>query len=510
MAYRGESLRETDLNLDFAHETRDSWMTAEPAGCVLGFELNQLSAQYIDLSRLSDPIGLQFSYNLSPEKKDFVPKQVLSNGVLEPCPIPSRMPHVWRLPFQDIPPTPNLIPGQDGEAMFLRFAFGSGFNPEKLAAMNPNMLMRALERAGKDLTERVRPLLPTHLGLDFRLIPMMGPEKRVSIEVRDAHSGDTPFALRGTGLRRLLSLVVGLSEADFREEQHLILFDEPEYALHADSQRLIRSVLERLADLPSVQVIYATHSPAMINPFRASGVRVLRRASADGHATTKVEAKAFLENFRPVRQELGMLASDSLLFAPVTVVVEGPTEQVCVPQAVVRLELEGVEGFSGASELLGQIAILQGFGDSIEYLVRLVEAQGFKAFVFLDGDKRYSTLTTKLANLHPAAKVITFPEGTEFEEIVPPEVYVEAVAKWAERFGLNEKTVSYESFLDYEKRPEIRRRMFTKRVESWFEDLSAGCSLDKPSVMKLAIEICPIGSLRTVEFALLLNAVKVP
>jgi len=91
--------------------------------------------------------------------------------------------------------------------------------------------------------------------------------------------------MRGAGARKLLGLMVSIAKVDSQSDQVCILYDEPESSLHADAQHILRTLLENLATKENVQVIYATHSPSMINSelietFQVNEFRILMRVKA--------------------------------------------------------------------------------------------------------------------------------------------------------------------------------------------------------------------------------------
>jgi predicted ATP-dependent endonuclease of OLD family len=175
-------------------------------------------------------------------------------------------------------------------------------------------------------------------------------------------------------VRRIVSLMAALSEVDPDAGHTYILFDEPENSLHADSQHMLRRVLEDLAAHPTVQVVYATHSPSMINTMRPHAVRLLHRVSTDGRACTRIDNRPYAENYRAVRASLGITPADSLLYAPLAVIVEGITEVVALPIALERFQKQGIEGFGDREELLSQTGFIEGGGDSFPYLCRLAKS----------------------------------------------------------------------------------------------------------------------------------------
>ena len=97
---------------------------------------------------------------------------------------------------------------------------------------------------------------------------------------------------RSDGFQWYLSFYAALLSEVSKAQPVIFVLDNTGLELHADGQRDIKRVLEE--ELPAnAQVIYVTHSPAMIDPFRLDQVRCVE-LKAD-RAGTKVTKLAFKE-----------------------------------------------------------------------------------------------------------------------------------------------------------------------------------------------------------------------
>jgi len=234
------------------------------------------------------------------------------------------MPRAHLLPPPDeIRSTISLSTLNQAESQLLKLAFGPGFNFAQLNAISELIYKRQITRASEKLNGWLQKVFRSHSGLAFDLIPDTAQRDKLSISLRDAHGGLTPLGSRGAGVRRVMTLLTALMANDYNDDYHVILVDEPEASLHADSQHLVRSLLESLGAQPRVQVIYATHSPSMVNVLRPHNVRLLERKRVEATATSIVANRPFEGGFQPVRASLGITPADSLLYAPVAIVVEG-------------------------------------------------------------------------------------------------------------------------------------------------------------------------------------------
>jgi hypothetical protein len=325
------------------------------------------------------------------------------------------------------------------------------------------------------------------LEFDIRKITTNGTEKLI-LFFRDKHKGRTPMHIRGAGIQKIVSLMATLIGLDLNSEHLYILFDEPENSLHADAQHMLRSFLEELATFEMVQVIYATHSTSMINTMRSHSIRLLERDNRDGKATSIINNRPISENLYPVRSSLGISPGDSLLYAPITLVVEGYTEIFGLPILLKRLYEENIEGFQQVDELLAQTHLLDGQGDSFEYKCRLAKSQGAQPLIFVDGDKNRKV--EKVKEKYPDVPIIRLKQGQEFEEIVSKDTYLNAL-----RELIGKEFVS-DDFEKWEKAANLPpQMMFSKRVERWLQDKFPDVRFDKPLVMKKALEIADLSEI---------------
>jgi hypothetical protein len=395
-------------------------------------------------------------------------------------PFPEGVSAVWLPPDEQVGNIINLESPNPLEARLLRRAFGQQFDFPAFKALDDMSQRRAVAAAEERLNRLMSGVMPAELALGWRLRDDTE-RKDIALMLTDRHGGLTPLGSRGSGVRKVASILAHLMDHPFDGALNLVLFDEPENSLHADSQHLLRRLLEGLAARPNVQVIYSTHSPSMINVIRPQSLRLLRRTADGGKATTRIDNKPFQNNFVRVRASLGLSAADSLLYAPLTVIVEGDTEVVGLPLLLLKLKEAGILGFEKVDELLGLCHFLDGMGDQFGYLCGLAKSQGTTPIVFLDGDKRRN-----LPNYGLDGVPVVFVDGdSEFEQLVPRAVYIQAVASVIEA---DSGALALTKFEEWEKTGVKHPRMaFTKRVNAWLTFLDLP-DLNKARVMRKAIE----------------------
>lgn len=174
----------------------------------------------------------------------------------------------------------------------------------------------------------------------------------------------------GTGLQMVL---ITLS-AVHRRSGTVVLIDEPENDLHPRAQADFANVIARRAGAVDGQVLFATHSPSVLNAVPDSCVFEVR--SENGYSTVRA-----LQGAGPLLQTLRDLGySPSMLRMAETVVfVEGPSD-VAVLSAWWRTLFD--------EEPTPGVAILGLGGDDMARLeVDTVRALGRQIFTVLDSDR---------------------------------------------------------------------------------------------------------------------------
>lgn len=166
---------------------------------------------------------------------------------------------------------------------------------------------RIAEEASREITRRIRKVWTQEPTLEIKL-RVNG--KLLYIDFSDAtRVYDTPKT-RSRGFLWYLSFYINFIAAtnEAKVNEFLFLFDEPGVHLHPAGQKDLTLLLENLAT--KNQVIYTTHSPFMINRDHPDRVRVVEK-DPEG---TKIDVEAYRDNWRPLRQSIGLTVSDLFFF----------------------------------------------------------------------------------------------------------------------------------------------------------------------------------------------------
>jgi predicted ATPase len=480
-------VKEEEFNVDNMHAEQRTWEGAADFGATVVFARGQKPFPVPQHNAYQEADELTVRICISPNNRS----QVIQGGrrgdtnFVENVPFGQLPKAVLLPPAHDLSNIINLAEPNPLESNLITLMFGPSFYVPQLTTASSSQYLAQLERAGRRLTDVARPLFPPSFGLRISVRADPGHKDHICLLLEDTHGSLTAFGQRGAGVRRVISLICALLGQDLESNTVYILIDEPETSLHADAQHLLRVLLEHLASKPNRQVIYTTHFPSMINVLRPHAIRLFHRAIENGKPTSKVTNRPFKDGYLPVRASLGLTPADSLLYAPVTVVVEGDTEVIGIPLLLRKLADSKTKPFDEQAEVLNQVAFLDGMGDRFPFVVRLVKSQGAKPVIFLDGDKARHPKNTTLDAKDSDVPIVTLDVGKEFEQLVPEDVYIAAVA---EHFDADPTIVSAAAFKEWERTAKLNpKMMFRKRVNRWLESLDLP-DLQNAAIMRIAIE----------------------
>lgn len=244
----------------------------------------------------------------------------------------------------------------------------------------------------KGATESFGGNLPYGLKIDFsaydasnffrslRLFPHVNGEARTYEEL-------------GTGQEQVLAMAFTYAYAQaFGGEGLVLAVEEPESHLHPLAQQWVAQKLRDIA-AANVQVIVTTHSPYFID-LAKPGTTVLVRKAGENAPTTVAQLKpnelverlkhlgaadtmttdnvgAFYENSATIAQKAG-------LFARACVLVEGPTEELALPELLARIGVDLVRQ--------GVAVIPVGGVTNLAKWVRYYKVHGIPVYAVFDTD----------------------------------------------------------------------------------------------------------------------------
>lgn len=180
---------------------------------------------------------------------------------------------------------------------------------------------RASEEASRLITQQIRRVWSQEPTIEIKL-NVNG--KVLYIDISDGTTVyDTPES-RSLGFRWYLSFYINFIAQTFeaKANEYLFLLDEPGIHLHPAGQKDLTKVMEDLAI--KNQLIYTTHSPFMINRDFPQRVRLVSK----GREGTKIDSKAYRDNWKPLRRSIGLMIGDLFFFNDSSLIVEVPSKKI--------------------------------------------------------------------------------------------------------------------------------------------------------------------------------------
>ncbi len=206
------------------------------------------------------------------------------------------------------------------------------------------------------------------------------------------HMVSTPLRTRSRGFLWFFSFLAWYSHQ--KEENLILLLDEPGLSLHAKAQADLLRYFEKELK-PHHQLIYTTHSPFMIDSTHFDRVRIVQDLSIEQNSEnlsedqkgTKVTTEvldATPDSLFPLQGALGYEIYQTLFIGPNSLVVEGVSDLLYIQTMSALLQANGSAGLS-ADWTITPV----GGADKVPAFVALIGAQkDLNVAVLIDYQKR--------------------------------------------------------------------------------------------------------------------------
>ena len=331
---------------------------------------------------------------------------------------------------------------EEGDQVFLDFLEYAGTNLEELEGVKRFEELNAkCEAAANRITDQIFEYWTQNdqLSIEVRLdegkpedTPPFNSGSVARARVKNSlHRVTVPFSERSAGFIWFFSFLVKFAQIRKHEGNVIILLDEPGLTLHGTAQKdLLRYFKEQIA--PKHQLIYTTHSPFMVPADDLASVRTVEdvvrpdernRPQSDG---TKIRPDVLTTdpqtNF-PLLGAMGFEVTQSLLIAPNTLLVEGPSDILYLQAASKRLQA------LGRTHLDPKWAICPSGGiDKVLPFVRLFYGNKLNTVVLTDFERGQKGKLDKLykSDLLEAERIILATEIAGKEEADVEDFFTEA------------------------------------------------------------------------------------
>ena len=152
---------------------------------------------------------------------------------------------------------------------------------------------------------------------------------RLALRIKDPVTLDAP-SFRSLGFRTFLSFYLTLyaETEELDPEGFILLFDEPGLHLHPQGQKDLLRELRGLSERN--QVIYATHSPFLIDRNDLPSVLLITKGISKKERGTRVVYKPYGNNWRRLTDALGIVPADAFFPPDQTLLVEGTSDRIYI------------------------------------------------------------------------------------------------------------------------------------------------------------------------------------
>jgi len=384
----------------------------------------------------------------------------------------------------------------NSEKKFFEFAFFQNYSKKFLAIHSESLKNQFIDNGAERVSDRFSKIIGDNITIKLHH-KMVGDDNIITVHLQDSLGYGTPINYRGSGLQKILSILTFLADLD-DNEYTIITYDEPENSLHADSQHNLRRFFEDLGSNPHFQVIYATHSPMMLNTFYPNRIRLLRRTKIDEIPQSIIDDDFIDDSFFPIISSLGLSPSDSLLIGPITIILEGKTEVKSFSLLLKKLMEMGINGFEKIDLLMANTLIFNGQGDNFSKWANLVSRQGGNPVVLLDGDKARHKKECQNKGIPGPENIFCLPENIEIEDVIPQEKYFESLIAFYDNQNLN-----YEDFLSWwvnldENDKRKNCPLISKKI-GWWLDQNEIYHYDKPEIFSSALDKLEISDFKAIN-----------
>jgi putative ATP-dependent endonuclease of OLD family len=236
---------------------------------------------------------------------------------------------------------------------------------------------------------------PYRLKVDFKAFSPINYFKTINILANDSSVNDEfdidPVELgEGNKSLMLFALIRSYAKNFKKDAVGILAIEEPEIYLHPQARRHLYKVFQEIVSNSNVQIIYTTHSPDFLSTEDFSSIGLV---SKDGVEGTKVkivteqelvsfskktgvpENKTNTNNIKEFYATTSNFRLNEAFFAKHLILVEGETEELCLPLLLERLGLNyyssgiSIIGVNGKNQVPKYWRLFHSFGINISVVI---------------------------------------------------------------------------------------------------------------------------------------------
>jgi len=324
----------------------------------------------------------------------------------------------------------ELVSQQAANPLFGRLLSVGGLTPSDLRIREATKRDRKLDTAGEVLSRRLSELwTQERVTVDLKVEQ---DQFRLQLKEPEGHFGRP--GQRSEGFRWFLSFYLRyLAQPPDQPGGRLLLLDEPGLHLHASAQQDLLGLFEQAPT--GTQIIYATHSPYLVNRNFPHRIRAVLKGG-DDHRGTWIENKPYQTTrgfaWEPVRTALGVTAGNSLFFGGNNLIVEGISDQIIL---AAMSQLVTAKTGQVALDLDKVAIVVAGGAPAVVSMAHFCHGCADNAVVLLDadGEGRRAKKELHKRGVFDANKIVMLGSDgvgeVAIEDLFEDELYHQAVVK---------------------------------------------------------------------------------
>ncbi|HBB38163.1 MAG: ATP-dependent endonuclease of the OLD family-like protein [Candidatus Magasanikbacteria bacterium GW2011_GWD2_43_18] len=255
-------------------------------------------------------------------------------------------------------------------------------------------------------------------------------EEFIFFSVQTSDGEPLPLRLRSKGLIWFLSFWLVLES--MKDQNRVILIDEPDNSLHVNAQSDLLNVLDEIAQTYGHQIIYATHSPFLIPTEKLHRIKLVYNDKKDGVniseiSSGKIDTKSKRDALLPVSHAIGCSVSKhNTIFTDRNIIVEGLSDMFAY-QTMGRILKED------------EYHYLPGIGtisDKLNPLIGMCIGYGLNWCLVMDSDEKSDEKNSSTKNKYELIKEQVFGGN---EEDTKKQVYIlEGIKNLEDMFSVDD------------------------------------------------------------------------
>lgn len=279
-----------------------------------------------------------------------------------------------------------------------------------------------LDEAGKNFFD-------TQINIDFSEIMGVGYSlfiKEASIFIIDEYADTAKMEYKSSGVQRvaLIICVINLFKVQRKLSNYILLVDEPEGNLHVRAQKKMYAMLKKFSQ--QHQVIISSHSTIFMQDIDFESINYIERNINSGSFVDNQNLG--VDNFRKIRDALGLEISDTLFLNKRIIAVEGLSEVILHSYIYNRLY---------PNSLKYTFFTVEGANKTLQNVVALKQILDREITVILDNDEKGNEVKKQILEHEytSESRVILQPieEEGEIEDLFSKEFMIEVIKEYIKK-----------------------------------------------------------------------------